>query len=156
MEDNKSATLINESNSLYDKLNSLNNIYVPQILSMLAQFGISETSVSVSALSTKQKGQLLVTLCDFEKVIGDNIANRTFETSLEGAGYASPGDAYADIPNRFAGQTATILQTNLAKVGETVALLDSLIDDNTLILRLQKLISIKNKVVEVAPQMNRV
>jgi len=156
MPDIKSQTLLEESNKLYEALNEYSNVYVPKIQELLTVFGIDETTVSVTHLDTKSKGSLLKGLAMFLEKIGEEIGERTFEQNIISAGYADVDEAVADIPNRFAGQTAKVIGTNIVKTGETVAVLDASIDNALLEQLLSITINIKNKVAEVTPLMDRV
>ena len=156
MPDIKSQTLLEESNKLYGVLNEYNNVYVPKIQDLLTGFGIDESAISVTHLDTKSKGKLLKGLAMFLEKIGEEIGERTFEQNIASAGYTDVIEAVADVPNRFAGQTAKVIQTNIVKTGETVAVLDASIDNALLEQLLTIIVNIKNKVAEVTPLMDRV
>jgi len=156
MPDTKAETLLQESNKLYEVLNEYNNVYVPKIQELLAGFGIDETAVSVAHLDTKSKGRLLKGLAMFLEKIGEEIGERTFEDNIVTAGYTDVNEAVADVPNRFVGQTAQVIKTNIVKTGETVAVLDTSIGNTLLEQLLTIIINIKNKVAEVTPLMDRV
>ena len=165
----KADVLYQEHKRLYEAINSYNNTLPAQLDAMASGYGIGQVAVSVAHLTVEQKGDLLKTATKFYIAILTEIAGASIYGKLRIAGYKKPvlDAAIVDVAAHFAGSAAVIIQTNFIKTKELFDMAlsqfsgyapptQSNYTDVGIVALIQKLIVVRNKLVEIAPFMDKV
>lgn len=163
----KAAMLMDETNRLYGAINSYNNTLPTSFDALASGYGITQSAVSVSHLTAAQKGELLKTATGFYLAIAKEMLSGSVFTNLRSVGYTGFNDAIADIPNHYAGAVQVIVAANFTKTKE---LFDTVFaqfsgyapptqlnyTDAGIVELLEKVITVKNKLVEVTPFFDKI
>jgi hypothetical protein len=150
--------LVAENNRLYDAINTYNNTLIPSFEAILAEYGLTEpvTLAQLEGLTLRQLASLSKGINEMKAAMDTEAGQRPFESNLADMGYVDVDAAIADVPNRFTGESATIITNTLERIKSTLALLDSLVDINEVLNIVTKITEIKNAVKADAASLQRV
>lgn len=161
----KVSALVEASNGMYEYFNSQNNISVPAIEAILTGFGLVEpvTALQIDALTARQKRDLNNQIAGYWNDIANSIGLGTYEAALIVGGFDSGDPIQAAIDEAVTLLGATTggeVQGNLELLQSGITFIDGNTDgtgDTSLTLTTTKLaVSIKNKLEQIAPSLNRV
>ncbi len=146
------------SNSARDTQNSYNNTAVASMTTLFESYGLTEPLGlgQVQSLTLKQLGAILRDIAPVLKSIGEEIADRTFESKLADAGYTTPADAVADIPNHLSGNDAVYAETTLNHTINNLGILDALVDAELMFTLLTKISEVKAAISTTAGDMTEI
>lgn len=169
MSELKADMLYQEHARLYDAINTHNNT-LPSAFNLLATgYGIDQQAVSIAHLTTNHKGDLLKAATSFYLAIAKEMLAASLYPNLRAVGYVEPvlDNAIADVANYYTGTVCNIIHTNFAKTKE---LFDTVFaqfatyapptqvnyTDAGIVELLNKIVIVKNKLIEVQPFFDKV